>query len=338
MAGFVPDLMKGKIMKFFWKRAAGSLAALMGVAILMTLSACHKNAPLPPAAGNAGLMKSASLLISTLSKNTASVVRLYPGPDGLVGVIFKTPSGFMRVVWMTPHGAAIVPGPVITAAGQDLTRIAQAAVDAVSKTLPAGSTSSVTSGIDGALPGPESLSGDKTPNPAKNSAAQGKKMSDDDFLLMSRHLKSIAMGTGSREVWIYFDPNCIFCNRLWEEMKPYAGQVKSHWIPVGFLKKDDSLKKATGILQAHHPLLALRENENRFDTESEEGGYPNPEKIDVASERSVATNTIGLGQATGELATPTIVYQGTDGKAHSVMGMPEDLRTFLEGVKKQDGH
>ncbi|MHB8544742.1 MAG: hypothetical protein ACYC9S_12210, partial [Leptospirales bacterium] len=183
------------------------------------------------------------------------------------------------------------------------------------------------------LPGPESLSGQGTPSPAGDSGVQGKKMSDDDFLLMSRHLKSIKIGTGQREVWIYFDPNCIFCNRLWEEMKPYAGQVTAHWIPVGFLKKDDSLKKATGILQAHHPLRALRENEDRFDTGTEEGGYPNPEKINVASERSVATNTIGLGQATGELATPTIVYRGTDGNAHSVMGMPQDLRTFLAGVK-----
>ena len=158
-------------------------------------------------------------------------------------------------------------------------------------------------------------------------------MSEDDFLLMSRHLKSIALGRGSRTVWIYFDPNCIFCNRLWEEMKPFDKVVTTHWIPVGFLKKDDSLKKATGILQARNPLLALRENEDRFDTGAEEGGYPNPGKIDVASERAVATSTIGLGQATGELATPTIVYQGTDGKAHSVMGMPEDLRRFLAGVK-----
>jgi thiol:disulfide interchange protein DsbG len=158
-------------------------------------------------------------------------------------------------------------------------------------------------------------------------------MSASDFLLMSRHLKSVAIGRGSREVWIYFDPNCIFCNRLWEEMKPYAGAVTAHWIPVGFLKKDDSLKKATGILQAKDPVRALRENEDRFDSGSEEGGIPVPASLDVPAERAVATSTVGLGQATGELATPTIVFLGTDGKPHSVMGLPEDLRTFLAGVK-----
>ncbi|MHB1287348.1 MAG: hypothetical protein ACYCYP_12510 [Leptospirales bacterium] len=294
---------------------------------LAALAACHKTASLPPAESNAGLMKSASLLIGTLSKNQASVLRLYPGPDGLVGVIIKNPSGSMKVVWMTPHGAAIVPGPVITAAGQDLTGIAQQAVDAVSKTV-----KTAPSGLPGGI---GESPGDLQQNPVTSpTTAQGKKMSDDDFLLMSRHLKSIALGTGKREVWIYFDPNCIFCNRLWEEMKPYSGQITAHWIPVGFLKKDDSLKKATGILQAHNPLLSLRENEDRFDTGTEEGGYPNPSKINVAVERAVATNTIGLGQATGELATPTVVYRGTDGKSHSVMGMPEDLRTFLGGVKK----
>jgi thiol:disulfide interchange protein DsbG len=323
------------IMEFFSSRRTGSrgILSIISVIAFSVLAACHKTAPLPPAQGNAGLIKSASLLISTLSKNTAYVVRLYPGPDGLVGVIFKIPSGSMRVVWMTPHGAAIVPGPVITAAGQNLTGIAQQAVDALSKTLPTGSPSSMTGENPGGLPGPESLSGNGTPRPAEDSGAQGKKMSDDDFLLMSRHLKSITVGRGEREIWIYFDPNCIFCNRLWEKMKPYSGQITAHWIPVGFLKKEDSLKKATGILQAKNPVRALVENEDRFDTGSEEGGYPNPSILNVAVERSVATSTIGLGQATGELATPTVVYRGVDGKAHSVMGMPQDLRTFLGGVK-----
>ncbi|EIJ75016.1 MAG: hypothetical protein C75L2_00370031 [Leptospirillum sp. Group II 'C75'] len=294
---------------------------------LATLTACHKTATLPASQTNAGLMKSARLLIGTLSKNRASVVRLYPGPDGLVGIIIKNPSGSMKVVWMTPHGAAIVPGPVITAAGQDLTGIAQQAVDAVSKTV-----KPAPSGLSGGI---GNSPGDLQQNPVTPPpTAQGKKMSTDDFLLMSRHLKSIALGSGKREVWIYFDPNCIFCNRLWEELKPYIAQITAHWIPVGFLKKDDSLKKATGILQASNPLRALRENEDRFDTGSEEGGYPLPSKIEVSLERAVATNTIGLGQATGELATPTIVFRGTDGKAHSVMGMPEDIRRFLGGVKK----
>ena len=308
-------------------RAVVPVSAVIGLVALTALAACHKTAPLPPAAGNAGLMKSASLLIGALSKNTASVVRLYPGPDGLVGVIFKNPSGSMRIVWMTPHGAAIVPGPVITAAGQDLTGIAQQAIDAVSKTLQ--SKQSVLPSRLGDVP----VEPNQTPAIQSAPAAQGKKMSDDDFLLMSRHLKSIALGRGPREIWIYFDPNCIFCNRLWEEMKPYGKEVTAHWIPVGFLKKDDSLKKATGILQSKDPVRALEENEDQFARDTEEGAFPIPEAIDVASERAVATSTIGLGQATGELATPTLVFRGTDGKAHSVMGMPEDLRTFLAEVK-----
>lgn len=313
---------------------------ILSIIALAALGACHKTAPLPPAAGNAGLMKSASLLIGTLSKNTATVVRIFPGTDGLVGVILKIPSGAMRVVWMTPHGAVLLPGPAITAAGQDLTRISQAAVDAVAKTLPAGSPPSIT-GDD--LPGPGSLSGNGIPGPAKKSGAQGKKMSADDFLLMSRHLKSIAIGRGDREVWIYFDPNCIFCNRLWEEMKPYAGQVTAHWIPIGFLKNPDSPRMAAGILQAKDPAKALAENEDRFDTGSEEGGFPIPPQgtLAAAIKRSVMTNAVALNQAmgnTGELNTPTIVYRGTDGKPHSVMGMPQDLRAFLSGVKKQNGH
>ena len=316
------------MLKTSFSRKTSVIALGLG---LLVLSACHKSG-LPNAPQNVRLQKSADLLIGTLSKNTASVVRLYPGPDGLVGVIFRTGEGAMKVVWMTPHGAAILPGPVITAAGQDLTAIAQQAVDAVSKTLPkpVPSAGSALDGLSGSGPdasSSQSQAQSRTPTPF------GKKMSLSDFMTMSRHLRSIAVGRGSREVWVYFDPNCIFCNQLYESLKSSETRVRVHWIPVGFLKKDDSLKKATGILQAKNPGEALRENEDRFDTGSEEGGYPVPEKIDPVVERSVATNTIGLGQATGELATPTIMYRGTDGKVHSVMGMPQDLRTFLTGVK-----
>ena len=308
------------------KQAVGFLTAILS---LFALVACHKTTSLSPASQNGGLLNSARLLIGTLSKNRASVVRIYPGPDGLVGVIFKKPSGSMGVVWITPHGAAIVPGSVITVAGQDLTRIAQTAVDAVEKVSATGRPSSE----PGGAPSPENLPQAPTDRRSLEESPAGKKMSSEDFFLMSRHLKSIRIGKGKREIWIYFDPNCIFCNRLWEEMKPYAGEVTAHWIPVGFLKKDDSLRKATGILQSRNPAAALRENEDRFDTESEEGGYPLPEKLDPAVEVAVNTNAIGLGQATGELSTPTIVFRGTDGKVHRVMGLPPDLRTFLSGVK-----
>lgn len=307
----------------------GRTAVLVTLAIL--LASCHKSG-LPVEKRDATLKKSADLLIGTLSKNTATVVRLYPGPDGLVGVIFRTKEGAMRVVWMTPHGAAIVPGPVITAAGQNLTAIAQAAIDAVSKTLPKPAAGAG-SALDSFSPSGNAVGPSPGSAPAASSPL-GKKMSTSDFLTMSRHLQSIAVGRGRREIWVYFDPNCIFCNRLYESLKPYGNQVKVHWIPVGFLKKDDSLKKATGILQAKNPASALAENEDRFDTGSEEGGYPIPSIIDPALERNVATATIGLGQATGELATPTIIFRGTDGKAHSVMGMPEDLKAFLAQVKR----
>ncbi len=319
---------KGKKMllnTFVFRRTA----VLVSLAIL--LASCHKGG-LPVEKRDATLKKSADLLIGTLSRNTATVVRLYPGPDGLVGVIFRTKEGAMRVVWMTPHGAAIVPGPVITAAGQNLTGIAQTAVDAVSKTLPK-SASGGGSALENFSPSGNAVGSTPDSTQTARPSPFGKKMSASDFLTMSRHLKSIAIGRGRREIWVYFDPDCIFCNRLYESLKPYGNQVRAHWIPVGFLKKDDSLKKATGILQAKDPASALAENEDRFDTGSEEGGYPIPAHLDPTLERAVATSTIGLGQATGELATPTIVFEGKDGKPESLMGLPADLKAFLAGVK-----
>ena len=310
-------------------------AGFFGLIVVASLASCHKS---PPKVSK-NLQTAAKNLIGTLSKNQASVLRLYPGPDGLVGVIYKTGSGAMRVVWMTPTGAALVTGPVITATGQDLTALAQEAIDAVSQSLSrakesAGATSPPLlpgTGTAPALGEKESFpSSSVSASPAQ--ALLNKKMSPADFLMMSRHLKSVKVGRGPRKVWIYFDPNCIFCNRLWEEMKPYEKDVTAYWIPVAFMKKDDSLGKATGLLQAPDPLKALERNESAFDTGSEEGGMTIPAHLDPTLERAVATSTIGLGQATGELATPTIVFRDVKGRPQSSMGLPADLKTFLTGV------
>jgi thiol:disulfide interchange protein DsbG len=324
--------------------------------VILSLSACHKKLPFFGGNGprqtitDPNLEKSANLLIRTLSRGTATVFKLYPGPDGLVGVIYRTQAGALRVVWMTPRGIAIISGPVITSGGQDLTRIANSAVASVESTLgnirqsesshPTSPSALLpeTSGMGSPSEG-SSSSGPGSPGTQGGIALPGgkatlAKMSKSDFLLMSKHLQSVAVGSGPRDLYIYADPNCIFCNRLWEEMKPYAGKVTAHWILVGFLKKTDSLKKATAILQSKNRLKALTANEETFDKTLEEGGFPIPsdDRLDVTVERAVATSTIGLGQATGELATPTLVFLGRDGQPHDVMGLPPDLGKVISEI------
>lgn len=332
------------------------MALPLGV-LLLSLSACHKKIPFFGGNGpqktitDPSLEKSANLLIRTLSRGTATVFKLYPGPDGLVGVIYRTQAGSLRVVWMTPHGIAIISGPVITSGGQDLTKIANSAVVSVESSL--GSikqsesthptspsallpeTSGMTSPADGSPLSGAGSSGGQGGIPLPGGKATLKKMSMADFLLMSQHLQSVTVGAGSRDLYIYADPNCIFCHRLWDQMKAYRGKVTAHWILVGFLKKTDSLKKATAILQSPDRLKALTTNEESFDKTIEEGGYPIPsdDRLDVSVERAVATSTIGLGQATGELATPTLVFMGKDGQPHDVMGLPQDLGQVVSEIR-----
>jgi hypothetical protein len=61
----------------------------------------------------------------------------------------------------------------------------------------------------------------------------------------------IAEGNGPRLVYIFFDPNCPFCHKLYQEARPWVGRdgLQLRWIPVGILMPS-SAGKAAAILEA----------------------------------------------------------------------------------------
>lgn len=65
-------------------------------------------------------------LIRRSSGNDAFVVeRVFPDATGLYGVVFKVGATGHGFVWVTPNGNAVIPGPVIDANQQDLTKYAE---------------------------------------------------------------------------------------------------------------------------------------------------------------------------------------------------------------------
>jgi len=133
-------------------------------------------------------------------------------------------------------------------------------------------------------------------------------------------------------LYIYFDPNCIYCHLIYQRLRPYVrgGQVRVAWIPVGFLKSD-SPGKAEAIIAAPDPLAAMRLNEQGFDASSEEGGVAPLAHPRRSTVRKIYNNTRLLA-ATRSLATPTLVFTDGDGVVHVVAGMPAHLGPLIAAL------
>jgi thiol:disulfide interchange protein DsbG len=134
----------------------------------------------------------------------------------------------------------------------------------------------------------------------------------------------IAMGSPAAKhvLYIFEDPNCIFCHKLSVALAPYikSGKVRIKIAPVAFVHPD-SMGKSTAILAAKDPGAAWATDETEFDTRTEEGGYPAQNPPDPKLVAAVRRNMQLMGKA-GFGGTPGIMYRGTDGKWAGAAGFP----------------
>lgn len=135
----------------------------------------------------------------------------------------------------------------------------------------------------------------------------------------------------AKELWIVFDPNCIYCHKTFEALqKPVAdGQVKVHILQVGFLKPS-SLGRAAAILGAKDPVAALTEDETKFDTGNEEGGIP-PDLTNADAVAEVKANNDWM-EAQQISGTPYLLYHDTKGNAQGIAGYVDDIKGLLGDI------
>lgn len=108
---------------------------ILWLGLLGLLTACDR-VPFTqsaPAAGGvtAATRSQAEVLVGALSRQTAKVVEVFPGPAGLVGVGAML-NGRTDLTWMTADGRYLIAGSVLNAQGQDAgaaRRTAYAAAD-----------------------------------------------------------------------------------------------------------------------------------------------------------------------------------------------------------------
>lgn len=150
--------------------------------------------------------------------------------------------------------------------------------------------------------------------------------------------KAVHEGTAGPLVYAFFDPNCIFCHKLWANTLTAVdtGKLQIDWLPVAFLKRS-SEGKAAAILTANDPAEALNSNEVHFRSLKEEGGIkpanlvkPTKAVEDALAEIRANATTMRQYHFGG---TPTIVFKGKkDGKWHAFGGMPPGGAATLEAL------
>lgn len=138
-------------------------------------------------------------------------------------------------------------------------------------------------------------------------------------------------GTAGPTLTVFIDANCSYCHLLYEQLMPYVAdhRMKVRFVMVGVIKAD-SIDRAVAILSAPDPLAALKRDQDAFNTDAEEGGFP----IQGAPRNPAAVAAITANNAliakSGIDGTPAFLYcSKTKGGVEQTVGMPQDLRQFL---------
>lgn len=128
-----------------------------------------------------------------------------------------------------------------------------------------------------------------------------------------------------RVVYVFTDPNCPYCNRLWENARPWvdAGKVQLRHVMVGVIRPD-SATKAAAILTAASPAAALARNERNRET----GGITPAATISGAIRSALDSNEHLMTQL-GFQGTPGILFRDAKGLVQRRSGMPPDNEMAL---------
>lgn len=142
--------------------------------------------------------------------------------------------------------------------------------------------------------------------------------------------------TAPHQMYVIFDPNCIFCHRLYEALQPFIqkGQLAVRWLPVAFLKAS-STGKAYALLSSPKPLDMLEQNEKNFNEATEDGGIPPLNTPSAAVQQQLQNNMAFLTEAQ-ITAAPALLYKTNNGSAKLDMGMidPGKLKDLINNVGK----
>lgn len=133
-----------------------------------------------------------------------------------------------------------------------------------------------------------------------------------------------------RVIYTFTDPNCPYCNKFWNDARPWvtSGKVQLRHVMVAILGPT-SPGKAAAILAAKDPQAALTQHEQQHAKGGTQPLSQVPEKI-----RAQLDANQKLMQQLGSSATPTIFYKDASGKLQKMQGAPSaEMLTQILGPR-----
>ncbi|UEO00451.1 hypothetical protein A9R16_003355 [Acidiferrobacter thiooxydans] len=150
--------------------------------------------------------------------------------------------------------------------------------------------------------------------------------------VLPRDLHAITRGHGPYTLYIFWDPNCLYCHLLYEKLVRHAQrQLTIHWVPVGIIKAS-SLGKAAAVIAGG--WSALQKDERGFHLHTESGAIaPSRDRRALgearANTKALAELMVRHGQRA--IATPTL----WDPQTHWLrLGMPPSIAILLRSLQK----
>lgn len=138
-----------------------------------------------------------------------------------------------------------------------------------------------------------------------------------------------------RTVYVFTDPNCPYCNKLWADARPWvdAGKVQLRHVMVGILTPT-SAGKAAALLGNKNPAAALSAHERAHvasNAKALASGRPKPLGDDSLKPLAVVPAALAaqldanaaLMAAYGLRATPALVWKDIKGGVQMRQGAPE---------------
>lgn len=141
-------------------------------------------------------------------------------------------------------------------------------------------------------------------------------------------------GKSAHVIYVFFDPNCPYCHKVFEMLRPQVqrGEVELRWVVVGKLMAT-STGKAAAMLEARDPTEALYRNERGFSQETGSFGGIEEEPLPREDTLRKLKANMDLLRRTGFDAVPTLLYRTRDGKVELIRGAPP--AAFLEKLVKE---
>ena len=133
--------------------------------------------------------------------------------------------------------------------------------------------------------------------------------------------------TNAPAIYVFADPNCIFCHELWKKTRPWvkAGKLQIHWVMVGFLKSTSRGRAAAMMAKRKEGGTVINQDEAQFDTGSEEGAIQPLSSIPPKLEQALHRHSQMMSQL-GFSGTPSLLYKDSQGHWHGKQGVPELAR------------